>query len=175
MRSSFFLLAAVAVIGLSAFTVSKSLMVEYKISDNYSIKFISKDPSGVFRGLQGKISFDENNLAASKFDVTVDVNTINTGNGIQNRHAKSDKWFDSAKYPTIRFTSSSVAKDARGNYETKGTLDMHGVQKQITIPFTFVNNTFVGSFQVNRQDFKIGDAGGAWDVYKIELSVPVTK
>lgn len=174
MKPSFFLFATLAVIGLSAFTFSKSIATEYKIASNYSIKFTSKDPSGTFSGLQGKIAFDENNLAASKFEVTVDANTINTGNGIQNRHAKSDKWFDTAKYPTIRFTSTSVSKGAKG-FETKGMLDMHGVQKEIVIPFTFANNTFVGSFQVNRQDFKIGAAGGAWDVYKIDLSVPVTK
>src|ERR1700684_4255523 len=81
---------------------------DWKIGDDYSVKFTSDDPSGVFRGLKGTVIFDENNLTASKFDVSIDVSTINTGNGMKNTHAKSEKWFDVAKYPTINFTSKEI-------------------------------------------------------------------
>ena len=35
---------------------------------------------------------------------------------------------------------------------------MHGVQKEITIPFIFENNVFKGSIQVNRLDYNINVA-----------------
>jgi polyisoprenoid-binding protein YceI len=148
----------------------------WKIADGYSVKFDAGDPSGEFTELKGSIVFDEKNLAASKFDVTIDAASINTGNGMKNTHAKSENWFDVAKYPNISFTSSAITKTSAG-YEAKGTLDMHGVKKEIAIPFTFVNNTFASTFEVNRIDFGIDD--GKHDKMpanlKISLNVPVTQ
>ena len=161
------------VIMSAAFTIVKTQ--DWKIGENYSVKFTSSDPSGVFTGLKGTVIFDENNIGASKFDVTIDVASINTGNGMQNTHAKSAQWFDVEKYAVIKFTSSSVSKIAAG-YEAKGILDIHGVQKEVVIPFTFQNNTFTGSFDVNRDDFNLNPSNGkAAKTIKVDLVVPVTK
>ena len=174
MKKLVYPIAAVSLIIASAFTVVKS--VDWKIADNYTVKFSGGDPSGEFRGLKGTVSFDANDLANSKFDVSIDVATINTGNGMKNTHAKSAMWFDAEKYPTIKFTSSAITKAASG-YEAKGTLDMHGVQKEITIPFTFDNNVFAGSIEVNRLDYNVNVAepnhGAA--KFKVDINVPVTK
>src|ERR1700712_3160574 len=147
MKKFIYPFAAVALLAASAFTVIKSQ--DWKISDNYSIKFDGGDPSGEFKGLKGTVSFDPANLASSKFDATIDVASINTGNGMKNTHAKSDKWFDAEKYPTIKFTSTSITKTAAG-FEAKGTLSIHGVDKEITLPFNFANNTFTASFEIDR-------------------------
>ena len=148
----------------------------WKIADGYSVKFDAGDPSGEFTGLKGTINFDESNLAASKFDVSIDPATINTGNGMKNTHAKGAGWFDVEKYPTIAFTSSAITKTGTG-YEAKGTLDMHGVKKEITIPFTFSNNTFASSFDVNRKDFNLDDGKHEKmsPTMKVSITVPVTK
>ncbi|HKC37104.1 MAG TPA: YceI family protein [Chitinophagaceae bacterium] len=174
MKKLFYPVAAIVIMVGSAFTVLKSQ--DWKIADNYSVKFNGGDPSGEFGGLKGTISFDPANLASSKFDATIDVATINTGNGMKNTHAKSDKWFDAEKYPAIRFKSSAITKTSAG-YEAKGILDMHGVQKEITIPFTFENNVFTGSIQVNRLDYNINVAEPAHGsaTFKVDITVPVTK
>jgi polyisoprenoid-binding protein YceI len=168
--------AVALVLFLSAFVTYSS--VSWKIADGYFIKFTSKDPSGVFKSLKGDIDFDQNNLAASKFNVTVDVASINTGNGMKNKQALNDSWFDVAKYPTIKFVSGKIEKTASG-YQATGMLEIHGTTKQVTIPFTFSNNTFVGSFDVNRTDFNVGSTTGmsahASTILKVDLSVPVTK
>ncbi len=167
------MLALVIMLG-SAFTFIKSQ--DWKISDAYTVTFTSGDPSGTFRGLQGTISFDEKNPAASKFDVTIDATTVNTGNGMKNTHAKSDKWLDVQKYPVIHFVSSEVSATASG-YQAKGTLEMHGVKKDVVMPFTFVNNTFTSSFDINRLDYNINTAEPAHgaSTLKVDISVPVTK
>ncbi len=170
--------AAFAIMIASAFTVIKSQ--DWKISEDYSVKFTSKDPSGIFRGLKGNVMFDDKNLAASKFDVSIDVASINTGNGMKNTHAKSEKWFDAEKYPLIKFTSSEITATA-GGYQAKGTLEMHGVKKDFVIPFTFQKTDnggiFTSSFDINRLDFNVNTAEpehGA-SVVKVDISVPVTK
>jgi len=174
MKKLIYPVAAVILMAASAFTAIKSQ--NWNIADGYSVKFDGGDPSGEFSGLKGTISFDPADLASSKFDATIDVATINTGNGMKNTHAKSDKWFDADKYPVIKFTSSQIPKTAAG-YEAKGILDMHGVQKEIVIPFTFVNNIFTGSININRLDYNINVAepehGSA--TFKVDISVPVTK
>jgi polyisoprenoid-binding protein YceI len=174
MKKFIYPFAAVALLAASAFTVIKSQ--DWKISDNYSIKFDGGDPSGEFKGLKGTVSFDPNNLASSKLDATIDVASINTGNGMKNTHAKSDKWFDAEKYPTIKFTSTSITKTASG-YSAAGTLDMHGVQKPVTIPFTFDNNEFKGSFEVNRMDFNVNteEPNHGSQKFKVDIDVPVSK
>ncbi len=174
MKRSIYLIAAVIIMFASAFTVIKSQ--NWNVAEGYSIKFDGGDPSGEFSGLKGTISFDPADLAASKFDATIDVATINTGNGMKNTHAKSEKWFDADKYPVIKFTSTEITKTAAG-YDAKGILEMHGVQKEVVMPFTFANNTFTSSFSINRLDYNINTAEPAHGsaTFKVDISVPVTK
>lgn len=174
MKKLFYPVAAALIISASAFTVATA--PKWKINEEYSVKFSSGHPDGIFKGLKGDIEFDEKDLKSSVFNVTIDVATINTGNGMQNTHAKSDKWFDAEKYPVIKFTSSQVTKSVAG-YQVKGVLEMHGVTKEISFPFTFHNNTFAGSFEVNRNEFGIGDPKHEKvpATLKIDLSIPVSK
>jgi polyisoprenoid-binding protein YceI len=170
MRKVLLPIAAAFVVLASAFTIA---VQDYKISDGYSVKFSASGASGIFKTLKGDISFDEKNLAASKFNVSIDVASINTGNGLKNTHAKGDKWLDAKKFPVIKFTSKEITKAGNG-YNAKGELEMHGVKKDINIPFTFAQNTFTGSFAVNRNDFGIGSPGGKVDdMIKLEVAVPV--
>jgi polyisoprenoid-binding protein YceI len=168
-------MAALILLG-SAFTF---VATNWKIADGYNIEFISNDASGVFKTFKGAIVFDEQNPVSSKFDVSIDVASINTGNGMQNKHAKSDEWFDVAKYPQIHYTSKTFAKAGNG-YQVTGDLEVHGVKKAVTIPFTFQKTanggTFAGTFTVNRNDFKLGKPGGdVGEQIKLNISVPVTK
>jgi len=151
----------------------------WNISGKYNISFSSSAAGGIFKTFKGTIAFDEQNLAASNFNVTVDVASINTGNALQNKHAKSDEWFDAAKYPEIKYTSKKIVKAGAG-YQVTGDLEIHGVKKEFTIPFTFKkagnNATFNGTFKVNRNDFHIGKPGGdVPDVIDVTVAVPVVK
>lgn len=171
-------LPAVAVVLLLASAFTFKAAQSWKIAEGYSVAFSSDDPTGIFSDLKGTVLFDENDLPGSTFDMVIDVKSINTGNGMQNKHAISDGWFDAAAYPSIKFKSSSISKGADG-FTAKGILDMHGVQKEISIPFqvekTEAGAKFKGSFEVNRLDWKIGPTGKASQVLKLNVSVPVTK
>jgi polyisoprenoid-binding protein YceI len=176
MNKYFYPAVAVLILLGSAFTF---VATNWQIADGYNIEFSSNDASGVFKTFKGAIVFDEQNPAASKFDVSIDAASINTGNGLQNKHAKSDEWFDVAKYPQIRYTSQKFVKAGNG-YQVTGDLEVHGVKRSTTIPFTFQKTAkgavFAGSFTVNRNDFKLGKPGGdVGEQIKIDISVPVTK
>jgi polyisoprenoid-binding protein YceI len=174
MKNQFYLLATITLIVASAFTFVGSQ--RWEVGDGYSIKFDGGDPSGEFTDLKAAIQFDEKDLAASSFEATIDVASINTGNGMKNTHAKSANWFDIEKYPAISFTSSSITKKGDG-YEATGMLEMHGIAKEITLPFTFVDNTFSSEIEVNRMDFQLDDGKHPKmaPTLKVSLNVPVKK
>jgi polyisoprenoid-binding protein YceI len=154
------------------------MMQNWQIADGYSVAFSCNESAGIFRDVKGTIAFDETQTALSKFDISIGVNSINTGNGLQNKHAKSDEWFNADKFPTIHYTSQKITKTA-GGYSSAGELDMHGVKKPLIIPFNFqrtaTGGIFTSKFMVSRVDFGVGGPGGDVDEkIAIELKVPVT-
>lgn len=166
-------------LGMMATLFAFTLPQNWMIADKYTITFATSGVSGIFKNFSGSILFDETDIAASKFDVAVEVASINTGNGMQNKHAKGSDWFDAAKYPTIRFASKKLVKSG-ASYVVTGDLQMHGITKELTIPFQFKNSgnsaRFEGVFNVNRNDFHIGKPGnGVGDVILLHVSVPVIK
>ena len=168
--ASLFLLATIF-----AFTIP----VSWKVAPKYNISFSAAGVSGIFKTFTGTIIFDEQNPAASRFNLSIDVNSINTGNGMQNKHAKGADWFDAAKYPTISFASKKITRAGNG-YLVTGDLQMHGITRSYNFPFQFkkagAGAVFTSSFQVNRNDFRIGAPGGeVGEMIKLNITVPVTK
>jgi polyisoprenoid-binding protein YceI len=163
------------VIGTSAFKVVSNATLWNVKEDAYSVKFTSKKFDGTFKGLKSELFFDENNLSASKLTATIDANTINTGNGMRNGHAK--KGLDAKTFPTVKFESTSITKTASG-YEANGNLTIKDVTKQIKIPFTFTKNSeggvFTGTFSIKPSEYNVTRSGTP-KVLDFQLNVPVTK
>lgn len=161
--------------GVFAFTQVKT----WKVAKDYNIEFSAKGVNGIFKTFAATINFDEAKLSDSKFVMTIDVNSINTGNGLQNKHAAGDEWFNAEKYPNIKFTSSSFDKTASG-YSVKGKLQVKDVTKDVTIPFTFTKSgskgKFVATFTIDRSAYNVGKSGGdVGNSIKITATIPVTK
>ncbi|MCZ4408226.1 YceI family protein [Cryomorphaceae bacterium 1068] len=170
------LIPAGLILVLSAYTTIES--TNWVIADGHAINFSGTDAEGVFASMSGDVQWDEADLTASTCALKIDVNSINTGNGMKNKHAKSDKWFDAETYPYIEFISDTFTKTASG-YEATGTLKMRGIEKEVTIPFTFEDDTFKAMFSVNRLDYEIGSMKGMMkkvsNEIKLDVSIPVTK
>lgn len=163
------------VLSASAFKVASNVTSWKVKEDAYSVKFTSKKFDGTFKGLKSELLFDENNLAASKLIATIDANTINTGNGMRNGHAKNG--LDAQTFKIVKFESISISKTASG-YEANGNLTIKDVTKEIKIPFTFTKNAeggvFAGTFSVKPAEYNV-TKGGTPDVLDFQLNVPVTK
>jgi polyisoprenoid-binding protein YceI len=161
------------------FGIGKVYAQEWKLGQDYNITFASKDASGVFKDFSGSIVFDSENLSSSSMKLKIKVESINTGNGLQNKHAKSEEWFDAGKHPNITFESTRIEKTENG-FKAVGKLEIRGVKKDVTIPFTFVKKgskgTFVAKFSVDRTDYGVGKKGNdVSETIKITATIPVTK
>lgn len=161
---------------LSVFTTVES--TGWSIADGYAVNFEGTDAVGVFATMSGDVQWDEADLASSSCAFKINVSSINTGNGIKNKHAKSDKWFHAETHPYIEFNSSKFSKIADG-YKATGILKMHAVEKEVTIPFNFSDNTFKAMFSVNRLDYETGTMKGMMkkvsNEIKLDVSIPVAK
>ncbi len=161
---------------ISAFTLLSP--PEWKLTEEYSIRFKGKRINGFFHKLKGNIAFDEKNLATSSVKLEAEVNSITTGNSLKSWHSKRRKWFDAKNYPTISFESRKFEKAPKG-YLVTGKLKMKGVEKEITVPFNFSNNIFFGQFKVKRSDYNVGKVKGfaklVSDTIVIDFTIPVTK
>ena len=145
-------------------------VLTWKIGEGYAVRFETAKVSGAFTQLSGKIEFDEDHLSASLFDVAVATASIETGIGLKNKHARSENWFDAEKYPEIRFKSKTIRRH-KSAFETHGMLDLHGVEKEIVIPFTFAQDTFKGGFTLNRLDYNLGATEGMQGKVGTELTI----
>ena len=169
------LLIAFLALIITGFALEKTVNLEIK--EDYQVKFSGTDAEGVFKKLSGDIQFDAKNIDSAYCKLIIDVKSINTGNGMKNKHALSDNWFAAEKYPTIEFSSKLFSKSENG-YTVTGILKIHGIEKEITIPFNFRNSIFTSSFSVNRLDYKVGTMKGMMkkvsNEIKLEIIIPVS-
>ena len=66
MKTRNYLLTILAVLSLSAFTFIA--LDHYEVTQDFSLEFKSKDPSGSFKKMEGQIEFDEKDLSKCSFD-----------------------------------------------------------------------------------------------------------
>lgn len=140
--------------------------VEFKIKN-----ILVNTVKGSFSGMKGVVNFQPNDVAGAFFDVCIDVSTIKTGIEKRDQDLLSASFFDASQFPEICFRSSSVSKTATG-FETKGMLKMHGVVREVVIPFKAEENVLTGKLSVNRFDFNVGEHTGTFAVGEdVEITI----
>ena len=177
MKNIFYpLLASFILLTSAAVVVTGS---QYKVSKDHSIKFESKDPSGVFKRMAGAINFDKTDLSTSSFNLSIDVTSISTGNGMKDKKAMTSEWFDARKFPKIDFKSTKIVKTEKG-YQVHGNMMIKGVKRFRKIPMNVSKSksglVFKGSFWVDRSYYKVGKPSKASpNKLKIIYSIHVIK
>jgi len=89
---------------------------------------------GNFTQFSGEIFDDERDIAKSWVKVVINADSINTNQPDRDKHLRSKDFLFVQKYPEIIFESRRIEKKA-GGYLCFGTLSLHGVSKQVGIPF----------------------------------------
>ncbi len=161
------------IISLTGYAFVCLLTQNWDLNTGYVVKFVNPEATGTFEKMTAEISFDEKDLPNSHFDVRIDVNSINLGSPELSKQALSPDMLNAHKFPLIHFVSSAVQKAGTG-YIVKGSLELHGVKKDIEIPFTFLTKVFKGGFEIKAKDYGINSLGnGQEDILKLDLSVLV--
>ncbi len=162
-RTTAFLLATLLVNG------TMSLAQEYKIDPAHSevgfgIRHMAiSTVHGRFSIAEGLVKLDEADPSKDAVVATINVASVDTGTPQRDAHLKSPDFFDTAKYPTATFKSTSVRKAGDG-YDVVGDLTLHGVTKPVTLHMEAPSKEQVGmdkkghrgfsaAATIHRQDF----------------------
>lgn len=124
---------------------------------------------GVFKTFGGIVEVVDGDLTRSRVRTEIEMSSVTTDSEKLNGHLQSPDFFDVAKYPQSRFTTTSIKKiDGENKYEVTGDLLLHNVTKTITFPATIAiagdEVTVNADFAINRKDFEIVYAGKADDL-----------
>ena len=87
---------------------------------------------GSFASLKGTVEYDPADLAASKANLVIDANTVDTRNENRDKDLRSPNFFDVLKFPTITFASKRIVPGSQGKFQLIGDMTIHGVTKEVT-------------------------------------------
>jgi polyisoprenoid-binding protein YceI len=146
---------------------------------------------GEFGAYQGKVVLDESDVARSTVEATIDVNTIDTKVADRDAHLMSADFFDVAKYPSITFNSTKVAKAGKDRLKVAGDLTLRGVTKPVVLDVTTspevkgmhgeTRRAFAATTRISRKEYgltwnKLVEAGPAvGDEVTITLELELVK
>ena len=154
----------------------------------FQVRHLLTKVRGRFSEFRGTVQFDEEHPQNSSVSLTIDAATVDTNNADRDQHLRSDDFFAVATFPTITFGSSHIVRRSPETYDVTGTLTVHGVAKEITLPVTYLGAAsdpwgneragFETEITVNRKDFGLHwnaalETGGflLGDEVRISLSI----
>jgi len=157
--------------------------IEFKVQ-HMVISYVT----GRFEKFSGEFFYEKKKF--KKWNVAAEIETasINTGNEKRDGHLKSKDFFDSAKYPHMKFKSTQVTDYKKGKAKLHGILTLHGVEKPVVLDLAVggtakdgMGNLRVGfeaTGTINRKDFgmtfnKLLEAGGLMVGNKVQLTLNI--
>ncbi|MBL8139647.1 MAG: YceI family protein [Acidobacteria bacterium] len=183
------LLALAAALAVAAPAAAQTWDIDTAHSSaQFSVKHLMVSTvRGDFGKTTGTIEFDGKNVSSIKVNATIDATSINTRNEGRDKHLKSADFFDVEKFPTITFTSKSVAAAGAGKFKVTGDLTMRGVTKQVVLdvdgPSAEIKGTrgetrigATATTTINRQDFGVSwsralDGGGVVVSDQVQITI----
>lgn len=131
------------------------------------VKFISDAPIEDFEGVTDKIDgylYWEGDDFTNKSDVyfEVDLNSLDTGIGLRNRHMR-ENYLHTDQYPTTNFKGKLIKSEKIANnqykVEAQGNMFIHGVERLKSIQAIITKNgdlyNIKSEFGVKLSDYKI--------------------
>ena len=128
---------------------------------------------GRFRKFEATIAYDAADPTTSKFDVTVDLTSVDTGSSERDDTLATADFFDTSKTPKAHFVTESFAKSGDA-VEAKGNLTIRNKSRPVTLAVKFAESGDTATLDVDttlkRADFDLGN-GDDWA--DIGAEVPV--
>lgn len=121
---------------------------------------------GKFDEFSANIEFDEESKKLLKFNATVEVASINTGNDKRDEHLRSADFFDASKFPQMKFVMDDFVLKDDEESEIYGELTIKDVTKRVVFKYEFGGvmkddkNDLLGfslEGEIDRTEFDVGE------------------
>jgi polyisoprenoid-binding protein YceI len=169
------LTAAAAVLAASP-VLADTYVIDKSHSDaSFQVRHMMSRVRGQFNDYAGSITVDPAKPESASVEFTLKAASIDTANDNRDKDLRSANFFDVEKFPEITFKSTKVKATGKDKYDVTGTLTIHGVAKEVTLPVQFLGfgkdpwgnekAGFAIDTTLNRKDFgivwnKTLDSGG---------------
>ena len=130
----------------------------------FSVRHLVSKVRGKFEAFEGAIVTPED-LTASTVNVTVDLNSINTGTADRDNHLRSADFFEVETHPKMTFVSTGIVQKSDTDFVVTGDLTIKGVTKPVELATEFLGEggdpwggTRVGieaTAEISRKEFGI--------------------
>jgi polyisoprenoid-binding protein YceI len=118
----------------------------------FSVRHMIDRVEGRFDIWSGKLTVPSDRWTDGVADITIQTASINTDNRARDKHLRSSDFFDAARYPTITFKSSRIARTG-DSVTVAGNLTMRGITKPVVLTGKFLGAT---AGPPSRIAFKVG-------------------
>ena len=186
------LAAAAAVLAASPVLADTYVIDKSHSEAGFQIRHLMSKVRGRFNDYAGTISVDPAKPESASVEFTIKSASIDTSNENRDKDLRSANFFDVEKFPELTFKSSKVKATGKDKYDVTGTLTIHGVAKEVTLPVQFLGfakdpwgNDRAGfsiDTTINRKDYgivwnKALDNGGALlgDEVWVSINLETTK
>lgn len=118
---------------------------------------------GRFPGFATRLSFDPAKPEKGWLEVVIPLTTASTGIGDYDGELRGPSFFDSARFAQARYSARGFRSLGGGRYAADGTLSLRGIDKPVTLEFTWTpgpDPVLDGVAIVQRLDFGVGS--GDW-------------
>jgi polyisoprenoid-binding protein YceI len=172
-KATYITLAAFLFTAFAAFTTIDREATSWQVDKAHStIKFTINHfftpVTGTFDDVDATINFDPENLAESRIDVSIPIESVNTRNDRRDNHLKSEDFFNTSEWPNMEFVSNSIEQTGENQFVARGELTIRDVTREFDLPFELLGvmdhpmqeNTRVAGIVANaelmRNDFGVG-------------------
>ncbi|WP_456379308.1 YceI family protein [Thiolapillus sp.] len=139
---------------------------------------------GRFNRFEGEFSYDEKQPQDNRVTVSIDVASLDSNHAERDKHLRSERFFDTKKYPAASFVSTSWEQQGEGKAVLKGNLTLRGITREIAIdvasvgsgpdPWGGYRHGFEGRTVLHLSDWKMKEAeilGKAAEEIHVYLSI----
>lgn len=147
---------------------------------------------GRFTRFSGTLRTEGDDLARAAVEVEIDAASIDTNNGDRDAHLRSADFFDTERFPALRFRSTAVEARGDEHYVVRGELTIRDVTREVELEVEHSGRgldqwgnerlAFSARTSIDRRDFglrwnQLLEAGGVavGERVGIELDVQVVK
>ena len=143
---------------------------------------------GRFTSWQGSVQLDPDDLRRSQITAEIDAASIDTGVADRDAHLRSPDFFDAARFPSLRFTSTRIERVEGERYRLHGELTIRDVTRPIALtveyggqakdPWGNQRIAFTASTALDRREFGLKwnqalEAGGVLVGERVEIELEV--
>lgn len=155
----------------------------------FSVKHLMvSNVKGKFNSFDTNIDFDTKTKVFKALSATIDASSIDTNNDRRDDHLRDPDFFDTKKFPEIKFVMTSYEKDGDDEGKMKGDLTIKDVTKSVTLDVEiggvgkgFKGETVMGfslEGKISRKDFGLTwnralEAGGVAVGDKVKMLIEI--